>query len=239
MVKLGTKCNDCCFFYENTKCKHDLIEKFIDAGAEIFSDNDGISIDRICQYKRPNDWNIDKSDDEKLKICQNEVYITGNIVVLAESKEDLAKIKELKNASNFKHIVLYRNIKSKDLLDICGNNFAEYKCILMAEDNLELQVYSAIKYAKNGLFIIIDCKKPFDKNLIDKLNNVINKKMFRLLHVCGTDGLHQSVNVSHLYKYIKGDLQFSMKYKIEEIAKEENSDPQIFTWKEINEEYIN
>ena len=63
--------------------------------------------------------------------------------------------------------------------------------------------------------------------------------MFRLLHVCGTDGLHQSVNVSHLYKYIKGDLQFSMKYKIEEIAKEENSDPQIFTWKEINEEYIN
>jgi hypothetical protein len=67
----------------------------------------------------------------------------------------------------------------------------------------------------------------------------VNKKLFRLLHVSNDGQLHQSVNMIHLYKYLKGDLQCPIKEKIKDIASQESSDPQVFSWKEVNEYCIN
>lgn len=240
MAKLGTRCDDCCFFDNEENCKQNILSQFLKNGAKLVHDEDQILVDRVCQYKRDEKWNEDKPIDEKITICQNEVYIKGTIVLIAYNKDELHDaIKRLKNINKLRVVVLYDGIKSKDILEICGNNLVDYKCIAMKNGNIEFQIYGSLNVAKNGFLFIIECKKRFDENIIDKINTFINKKMFRLLHVSGSDDLHESVNMIHLYKYIKGDLGLDIKSKIEEISKEENSDPQIFTWKEINEEIIN
>ena len=42
----------------------------------------------------------------------------------------------------------------------------------------------------------------------------------------------------HIYKYIKGDLSYSMHHKLKDIEQEENaSESQIFSWEEVDAQY--
>jgi len=241
MVKIGTSCTNCCFLDENTNCKLGLLDVFKDRGAEITIDNDSVSLDRLCQYKRQSDWQSDKSDNEKNDIIKQEVYIKGTIVLITDNEDDLQNtISKIKNISNFKVIILYSNIKISKMLEICGNTKdIEYKMIMIADTDISKQIYLSLKFAKNGYLFIIDCSKEIDDNMIDKVNTIVNKKMFRVLHIEGTDGIHQSVNMIHLYKWVKGDLEIPIKDKLLDIAEQEGSDSQIYTWKEVNEQYIN
>jgi hypothetical protein len=245
MVRLGTFCSQCCFYDSTNKsCAHKLLDVFQSRDAQVEWHEDGPSIDRICQYRRNHEWNEDKTIEEKIKLCQDHVYLTGTIAVLANNKDSLlstiTKLNSNPKISNFKFIIIYTNIKQNDLLDVCGNNInGQYKLVYAANNNINFQIYKSLVFAKNGYLFILDSNKIFDDNIIDKINYVVNKKLFRLLHVPGTDGLHQSVSMVHIYKWLKGDLEVEFKNKLEDISEQEKSDAQILTWKEINEEYSN
>lgn len=243
MVKLGTFCEDCCFYdKEKENCKHGLIEVFKNRGAEILWENSCPKIDRVCQYKRQLDWESDKTDEEKIELCKREVYLTGTIILIANDSQKLLdsilKLNAYQHIDEFKIIIIYKGIAYKDMLDVCGNNLkSNYRCVKITNDEIEFQIYKALKFAKNGYLFILDTNKSFDENLIEKVNYFVNKKMFRLLHIRGTDKLHESVSMIHLYKWLKGDLETNFGDKLKDISQQENSDNQVSNWKEVNEQY--
>jgi hypothetical protein len=246
MANIGTYCGRCCFYDNSNKtCEHGLINKFIDRGATItYTDNNDPLIDRICQYKRPENWNTDLSLKEKIDICNDEVYICGTIVIFALDKQALERtlIKLNKNPKikNFKIIVIYSKLKHQDVFSACGNNIdTDYKIIHAIDNNGALQIYKSLSFAKNGYLFILNSDFDFDQDMIDKVDTFVNKKLYRLLHIRGTDSVHQSVSMVHLYKWLKGDLECSFKDKLLDISSKENSDPQVFTWEEVNAEYSN
>lgn len=246
MAKLGTYCGNCCFYNNKEKsCDHNLLNVFQKRNANITWSDDGPTIDRICAYRRDKKWEIEKSHEEKIITVKNEVYIGGTILIISYDKESLRKTVEKLNSpeiniSRFKVIVLYKNIKFNDLLGICGNLLnIPYKCQMMVNESLEYQIYSSLKFAKNGMLFIIESEKEFDIKMFDKVNTMINQKMFRVLHISNDSELHCSVSMVHIYKYLKGDLGHTISYKLKDIAKEENTDPQVLTWKDVDEEYSN
>lgn len=243
MAKIGTDCNGCCFFDESKKdCKNNLISIFKDRGADIIKTDNAPHVDRICQYRRNSDWNIDESEQEKMKIIQDEVYVRGTIVLIAQNKDELVStIKKLNtnaNISNFKFVILFKDIAYSEVSDICSSNLkSAYQLITMINDDINYQIYKSLKFAKHGFLFMLECNKDFDREAIDKLNNFVNKKMFRTLYIRGISGIHQSVAMAHLYKFLKGDNVSSYEQKLLEISKEENSDPQVFNWEYVNEQY--
>lgn len=242
MVKIGTSCLDCCFLNEDKNCQQGLHSIFLNQGDEIISNESEVRLNRVCQYKRSIDWNDDKSIENRISICKDEVYISGTILLISNNKENLEKIIDKLNTSsrikNFKFLILYTNIKSKDLLEICGNKIkSSYRLILNTSSDLNDSIYRSLKYAKNGYFFILDSSKDITDNIFDKVNNFVNIKMYRLLHIKPTDGLHQSVSMVHLYKYIKGDIEMDFADKLKDISIQENSNAQVFSWEEINEQY--
>lgn len=242
MVKIGTSCLDCCFLNEDKNCQQGLHSIFLNQGDEIISNESEVRLNRVCQYKRSIDWNDDKSIENRISICKDEVYISGTILLISNNKENLEKIIDKLNTSsrikNFKFLILYTNIKSKDLLEICGNKIkSSYRLILNTSSDLNDSIYRSLKYAKNGYFFILDSSKDITDNIFDKVNNFVNIKMYRLLHIKPTDGLHQSVSMVHLYKYIRGDIEMDFADKLKDISIQENSNAQVFSWEEINEQY--
>jgi hypothetical protein len=232
MAQLGTSCKECSHFNKDDKsCNIGLHLLFKERSADVtYLDND-VTIDRICPYK-----NKDPLDKD--------IYIFGTIILLANTKEELEstlkKLNENDNIERFKIIVLYKNISYHEILDICINNMkSSYKIVKMTTDDIPYQIYRSLKYAKNGMLFILECCREIEENLIDKVNHIINKKLYRVLHIHHNDELHQSVSMVHLYKWIKGHLGETMRFKLDDIANQEGSDAQIYTWKEINEQYIN
>jgi len=245
-AELGTHCKECFFLSEDKKCKYGILDRFIETGAKTNLDSEGNpSVSRICQYERDSEWAKNKTEEEQLSALKEEMYIRGSILLIAKNKESLIEtIKKLNKqafVTNFNFIIIYDNIKSSDMLEICGNNIkSEYICnkVTFFESNA-YYIYKNVKYFKNGFLFILECEKDFDDLLIDKVNNVINNKLLRILHVSNNADLHESVNMIHIYKWLKGDLQIPMRDKLRNITNEEQTESQIFTWKEVNEHYSN
>ena len=240
MAGIMTRCNGCCFFNsEDGSCKQKLHDVFRKANAKIETVDGVCLIDRICQYRREEDWNSDLSLEDKIKICQDEVYISGTIILIADNLDSLSNaIHELSGSKDkFKFIILYKNINYNDLLEVCGNSFEQYKLINYLTDDISYHVHKSLKHARNGYLFVLDCNKNIDASIIDKINHIVNIKLMRLLHVLGSDGLHESVSMVHIYRWLKGDLGVSFESKLLDISSQEDSDAQILTWKEVNEKY--
>lgn len=240
MAGIMTKCNGCCFFNsEDGSCKQKLHDVFREANAKVETVDGVCLIDRICQYRREDDWESDLSLEDKIKTCQDEVFISGTIILIADSLDSLSNAidKLVEQKDQFKFIILYKNIKYNDLLEICGNSFEQYKLINYLTDDIAYHIHQSLKHARNGYVFVLDCNKSIDGSIIDKINHVVNIKLMRLLHVPGSDGLHESVSMIHIYRWLKGDLGVSFEAKLLDISLQEESDPQILTWKEVNEKY--
>lgn len=233
MVKLGTSCKECLNFDKDIKsCNKNLYSVFSERQAEITYLDDDVTIDRICPYKSTSEQS------------NHEVYIFGTVVLIAKDKDQLQatlqKLNKNKNIDRFKILILYKNIKYHELTPICiGNIRSSYKIIHIATDDLPFQVYKSLSFAKNGLLFILECDKDFEDNMIDKVNHMINKDLYRVLHIHNNDNMHGSVSMLHIYKWIKGHLGDSMSVKLNNIADHEKSDAQVYTWKEVNEKYSN
>jgi hypothetical protein len=241
MAKLGTFCKNCCFYNkEQQNCMHGLIDIFRDRNAEIVEEEGCHVIDRVCQYRRNHEWNEDKNLDEKLQICKEEVYIQGSIIVIANDidnlKKTIEKLDSLENIEKFNLIIIHKGIFFSDIVKI--EMKSKYVLVSMKNNDINMQIYRVLKHAQNGYLFIIDSNQHIDHNIIDKVNNMVNKKLYRLLHVSPIgENLHQSVSMTSIYKWLKSDLEYTFAEKLKTISEEENTDPQVFTWKDINEQY--
>jgi len=245
MAKLGTFCNECCFYNPDKKdCSHGLIDMFTQREATIEWNNDGPVIDRVCRYRRTRDWNEGLSLEEKIKLSEEEVFLSGSIILLVENIDNLKEIfSKLKDAAKnrFKFIISHQ-CKLGPLLEITKELDIHASFVRSLDEDVsdKKRVFDCLKHLKNGYIFIFNCSKEIDYAVFEKVHNFTNRLMHRVLHIEAIDQkLHQSVSMAHIYKWLNGDMMESFSNKLKNIASEESSDPQIFNWKEINEACTN
>ena len=242
-ASIGTYCHDCCNFEPPDNCRLDLLTMFKKRNAKIFQGvtKDGkqeFGIDRVCPY-----FNLAELPFKNVDEFLPDIKLKGTILLIADDVKQLEKtvdkLETMGVENNFNLLVIYKKMKMADLLRVCGKTKFDYKCSLRTDNDIPYAVYkSACKYGKNGYLIILECDKDFDTDIINKVNDMIYHKMFRLMHVSNPNTLHESVSMLHIYKYIKGDLgEASFSKKLDTIAEEEQTESQNFTWEFVNEQY--
>lgn len=254
MVKLATFCKECCFYLPDRKddssCFRGYIKKFRDAGAEITISEDEDSahiIHRVCPSRRVEQWLDGRSLAEANKQLNSEIYIFGSITIIVNDiesfKTTLLKLKDVKNINRFKLVIAHGSeIQSAEIKPICQDliDFTEYTCIKAFVFEPELIINEAFKRAKNGYILILRSDKDFDINIIDKIDNIVNRRLEKLLHIEPIDdSYHQSASMAIVYKAFKGDIGFSIGEKIRHLETEQGTDKMTMTWEEVNEKYSN
>lgn len=244
MAKLGTYCQHCCFYdSKNKTCHHGLIDVFKQRGASITEDDDShIIIDRVCRYRRDKEWNKDLSLEEKANICCDEIFLSGSVILLVNDtsnlKETLTKLKDVTN--NKFNFLISHSTKLSSVLSIAKDVDICASFVKSVGDDIsdEKRVFDTFKYLKNGYVFTLDTSQTIDYSIFKKIHYFTNKMMFRILHVKGNnDTIHESVSMTHLYKWLNGDLMEPFAKKLVTIAAAESSDAQIWDWKTLNELY--
>jgi len=262
--QLGTDCKECIFFcnteeapkdndtftFDIKHCKLGKISKFEEAGAS-FEERDGkFLINRVCNFRRTEEWQEDKSMEDCVESVKEEVKITGTIVVYAKSIEDIdkcvSKLSKIKHVENFKIIIAhYSELLVREVFDYIQsqNHFEEIFAVQVNDAEVHTgQIHfldEALKRAKNGFIFSIDAEKDFDGNIIDKIYHFLYEKMQKLLYVEETEEINGSVVMAVIYKFLKGNKFWSFKEKMEAMAKNQGIESQITSWDKINEEYTN
>jgi hypothetical protein len=168
------------------------------------------------------------------------MYISGSILLIVNSLDGVSKtldeLSSIENINKFNLVVVHRGALD-GLQKLCEDKitFTDYICVKSYLDNTDELLFDAFKRVKNGYLITLDSDKDFDPGIIDALNSAVNHKMKKVLHVVGTDGVHQSATMCLLYKWLRGDLMTDITSKIKEMTETQKLEPQIFTWKEIDE----
>jgi hypothetical protein len=245
MAKVGTLCNECCFYNRDKKeCGHGLIDMFTQRGATIEWNDDGPAIDRICRYRRTHDWNEDLSLEEKINLSKEEVFLSGSIILLVQDmdnfKDILSKLKDV-TKNRFKFIISHE-CKLSSLLEITKELDIHASFVRSVDEDVsdEKRVFDCLKHMKNGYLFLFNSDKEIDYTVFEKVHKFTSRLMHRVLHIEPIDEkLHQSVSMVHIYKWLNGDMMESFSNKLKNIAGEESSDPQVFNWKEINEACTN
>lgn len=246
-IKLGTKCSQC-GYYQNNECTLGILDAFKQTGATVELTDDGHVVDRVCPYRRTPEWIVDND----LKTLINEVHVSGTLVIIC--KDDLndlniklEKIKKLYQINKFKIVIVHFETMSRhDVLQVVTPHLEESQYLIMQvfresfEENSQVSLKriadESFKRAKNGYMFFVETGYPLDKNMINKVNIVINEQMKRLLYIPATDGeVHGMVCMAPLYKVIRGHKTQDIQDKIKAMATEAECDSGIMTWSEINE----
>lgn len=240
MAQLATFCKNCCFYNSDDKsCQTGYLDKFQDCDSKIIWEEDGPVVFRVCPSRRGLDW--EHKDDPNLSdILEKEMYISGSILLIANSLDGLSKtldeLSSIENINKFNLVIVHRGAVD-GMQKLCEDKitFTDFVCVKSYLDNTDELLFDAFKRVKNGYLITLDSDKDFDSGIIDVLNSAVNHKMKKVLHVVGTDGVHQSATMCLLYKWLKGDMMSDITSKIKEITETQKLEPQIFTWKELDE----
>ena len=249
MIKIGTKCSEC-QFYKNRNCSLNLFQFWEEAGAKLEHTDDDTIIDRVCLYRRTNDWMPELSDEEKSIQVYQEVYISGTIVLFNSNrdfnglKKSLEEINKLEELSRFRVLVCVD--EKSELFEVA----TIVKQTLLTKDfyvikvcdvfNPETASDEAFRKAKNGFIFFLDSSKPFDVEIFDIFNTAVNFAFKRVLFVDpGDSTLHKAVCLAPLFKMLKGNKAIDGKEpilnKIREIATAQDCLEQIVTWEELYE----
>jgi len=247
MIKLGTKCNECALF-DGADCKIYVLDAFKEAGATVEIINDETVIDRVCPYKRDEEWVFENKEDLVNKLFY-EVFISGTIVVICKNDTSsldttLSKIKRMPNNEKFKKIIVHLdNIKRSEILEVTSKYFEDSTVMQVfsgniSENGIDLRAIAdeSFKRAKNGYMVFINSEKDFEEDMLDKLNIVINQDMKRLLYVPPIDNeVHKMVCMSPLYKFLRGNKMEEIETKIRHMAETAKCDDGIMSWEKIYE----
>ncbi|MCW4039972.1 MAG: hypothetical protein NWE83_04365 [Candidatus Bathyarchaeota archaeon] len=239
MAQLATFCKGCCFYNQEEKCcETGYLDKFKECGSKIEWTEDGPVILRVCPSRRPLDWEH-KDDADIMNRLRDEMFIYGSVLVIAKSTEGLIttidRLSETPNIHKFNIVVVYQD-GLKGIGQLCQEKitFTDFVSVRSYLDEINEVVFDASRRAKNGYLITLDSEKDFDVNMLNVLNSAVNNKLKKVLHVVGTDGLHQSATMCLLYKWLKGNLMVDMASKIQEMARTQNLESQVFTWGELH-----
>ena len=245
--KVATDCKACVFHnIKGFKCYLGKLDKYIENGA-IIEERDGqYLIDRICLFRKDGAWksaskfrkNIERAKAEAL----NSVKISGTVVVYADKMESLEKciqsLSTYPHIKNFKVVVAhFDDLKIKEVYDyITDQEHIENVIAIQIKDKEDTNFLDeAIRHSQNGLIITLDSDKGVDLRVFDKLQKFLYEDMKRLLYIQPSDGIHELVVQGVLYKFLKGNKFFTFDEKIKELAKEQNVENQILTWKDVDE----
>jgi hypothetical protein len=247
---LGTDCKECIFFQDTKECKLGIIEKFKAKGAFIEEIDGKFMIDRICNFRRTEDWLPFKVEtiEECMERVKKEVEITGSIVIYADDLQSLratiAKLSTIKHISTFKIIVAHHsNISVEDMFEfiVHQTSFKEIFAVRVNEGELHTgEIHfldEAFKRAKNGFIVTIKSSEDFDENILDKLYHYIYVKMNRLLYVAPDEEKTCSVVHAFIYKFLKGNKFWDFTSKLEQVTEYQQLKSQILSWDEIDAEY--
>lgn len=247
MAKLGTFCSECVFYNDN-KCDNGIIEKFEAAGAEVIKTENETTIDRVCVYRRLEDWIQDKSPEEVNKVLADEVYISGSVIVLGKDLDSiekcLTKLASVPKIKRFKIIVAHKKeMKASDVREICEKilNDIDYICVKVFDDiNSSFIMDEGFKRAKNGYVFFIESDKDFDDIMIEEVNKAINEKLDRFIYIKPVDEtMHGAVCFSIIYKYLKGNKFYNITKKLEEYTNEQECQYLLKTWNDVYENNLN
>lgn len=249
MIKLGTKCSEC-QFYTNKNCSLNLFQFWEEAGAKVEHTEDDTIIDRVCLYRRTNDWMTELSDDKKVQQVYKEVYISGTIVLFHNNRDFDGLVKSLQELNKLEELSRFRVLVCVDekselfeVADVVKRTLItkDYYVIKVCDVfNPETASDEAFKKAKNGFMFFFDSSKPFNIEIFDILNTAVNFVFKRVLFVDPGDGsLHTAVCLAPLFKMLKGNKAIDGKEpilnKIREIATTQDCLEQIVTWGELYE----
>jgi hypothetical protein len=242
MVKLATFCQECCF-YSNEKCATGALDKFVSMNTPVEYTDQGPIVTRVCPYRRTEAQKSSSRSEDYLQEVMNEIHITGSIVLIAQSEQDLrtaiVKLSQVREINRFKIVVTHSTVLlAKNVLEICQEllTFTNYVCVKSLLHEPQQIIMEAFKRSKNGYLFILDASKDFDVLMIEKLNTLVNVRLIPVLHVKPVDdSYHQSATMSVIYKALNGDWGLRVSEKIEEIMQEEDVRSKVLTWEEVNE----
>jgi hypothetical protein len=253
MVKLGTFCEECCFYNPDKRtCKHGMFDRFKNAGAEVLNlkknSEEHVKIDRVCVFRREPEWLEENKDKDISELLKNETYIKGSIMILCENVDHLevclSKIVTMPNVQNFKIVIVHsKTVASQEVRRISDAILVNlnYTCIKLFDEAIDQYAFNeAFKRANNGFCFMINASFDFDVNMIEKLNYIINKKLERVIYVEPKMGeYHQSCCLAIMFKHLKGFKFDSLKNKIITYTEETSEDAELKTfitdWETINE----
>lgn len=244
-LKLATVCRNCNFYDTRTNgCSIGMLERFIQAGANVTPsiDGEGPVIHRVCQYRRTEGSYPDDLDLRLIKLNE-EVYIRGCIIIVAEDEDSLVNTINALSCTNgiskFKIVVAHSHIKASRVQEICKKeiSFAEYSCVKCFVFEPEKIINEAFRRGQNGYMFVVRSSMEIDPLMIDKVNHAVNSRLERILHVEPIDdSYHMAVTSAIAYKAFRGDIGMSIAEKLRSV---EQGDGESFirTWEQINESY--
>lgn len=182
-------CKNCCFAkIENghqEKCLADKY-KYLQNDTDIKTEDGIFTYDRLCLYKRSTDWNKDKTDEEKIEICRNDLFPNVGIC-LDDDSDDPQDLENIVNQLiNLKYpkrrvgVVIYTHFnKAAARIPKILNKLrhAGFPCssVFIIENNTPENETSVFKKLTDANFLI---KLSSKSNIcIDKSLHIINKKV--------------------------------------------------------------
>jgi len=246
-LKLATVCRKCSFYEPKTQdCSIGILERFKRVGAEVTQsiDGEGPVIHRVCQYRRTDN---SYPDDPNLKIAKlnEEVYIRGCIIVIAEDEDSLVRtarsLSRVTGISRFKIVVAHSQMKASKVQDICEQeiSFTDFSCVKCFVFEPERIINEAFKRARNGYIFVVRSSMETDPLMIEKVNHLINLKLERVLHIEPIDdSYHMAVTAALAYKAFRGDIGAAIAEKIRGVQSQ-GSESFVRTWEDVNELYSN
>jgi len=244
MASLGTNCGKCQFFKDGT-CSLGKIQEFENNGANIVYIDDVANVDRVCVFRRTHDWEPLLSFNEKVSKVNSETYICGTIIVIMkdDNKEELIKTIEglslLNNIHNFKIVISFsKTNKMSEIAKIASSTIhygIDYTCVQIIEESDPLYIDEAFRRAKNGFIFVVQTGFDIDKEMIDKVNSVINKKMKRLAYVSSGHYFHGNVYSAVVYNFLKGHKEVPFDKKFEYVTQSQEIKNLSMSWEEVNE----
>lgn len=248
--QIGTDCKECIFFKDPKGCKLGKISKYEKLGAE-FEQRDGqFLVNRVCLFRRTQEWQEDRSIEECMEITTKEVRICGSIVVYASDMKELdkclSKLAKSKHIENFKIIIAHHSkLIVRTVFDYIQSQDHFEEVIAVSVNEAEFHtgeihfLDEALKRSKNGFIITLDSSKDFDEHMLDKINYFVYDQMEKLLYIPPTEEVNGSVVMAVIYKFLKGNKFWSFEEKMNAIAKHQDVGSQITSWDKINEKYSN
>ena len=266
MNDLTTACKSCVFanYIGKTQidCKLGRIKKYREKGVDIIGaedleENEFFVLEAWCNAYREQDW-ADQHEDIFAQVEKEYITLLGFVVILgtgtsAKGNEksllsDLHKtlegIKEVNGSPSYVVIVNNSPVPHFDVInqaqECLEDSDIEYKVSNVLESNVtDLEcvdlVFSGLK---NGYYSILKAGKlPVSNDMIDLINNKVNKDLDSIAYIKGYDGVNGVTVQAVMHKFLNGNYGKTLLQKIEAIQKDSDFGDKgmdvIRTWEDI------
>ena len=246
MNDLTTACKSCVFanYIGKTQidCKLGRIKKYREKGVDIIEaedleENEFFVLEALCNAYREQDW-ADQHEDIFAQVEKEYITLLGFVVILGTGTS------EVNGSPSYVVIVNNSPVPHFDVInqaqECLEDSDIEYKVSNVLESNVtDLEcvdlVFSGLK---NGYYSILKAGKlPVSNDMIDLINNKVNKDLDSIAYIKGYDGVNGVTVQAVMHKFLNGNYGKTLLQKIEAIQKDSDFGDKgmdvIRTWEDI------